>query len=93
MGFIGGADFDEFRAGSFEDIGDAEAAADFDEFATGDDDFVAVVADEMAEGEDEGGGAVVDGGGGIGFEEDGEGGFEVAGAASAVAGGEVEFEV
>ena len=93
MGFVGGADFDEFGAGGFEDVGDAEAAADFDELAAGDDDFGFAFGDEGTKGEDEGGGAVVDHGGGFGFDEDGEGFFEEGSAFATLAGGEVDLEV
>ncbi len=93
VGFVGGAYFDEFGARSFEDFWDPESAANFDEFGSGDDDFVFAFLNKSAEGEDEGGGTVVDGGGSWGFEEAGEGGFEVAGAFSSGARGEVKFEV
>lgn len=65
--FIGGADFDEFGAGFFEDVGDAEAAADFDELTAGDDDFFAF--GEGAEADHGGSGVVVDDGGGGGAGE------------------------
>lgn len=93
VGFVGGSDFDELGTGGFEDVGDAEAAADFDEFAPGDDDFGFAFGDEGAEGEDEGGGAVVDDGGGFGLDEDGEGFFEEGSALATLAGGEVDLEV
>lgn len=35
-GAVGGPYFDEFGAALFHDVGDAESAADFDEFAAGD---------------------------------------------------------
>ena len=96
VGFVGGAGLDEAGSGGLEDFGDAEAAADLDEFAAGDDDLVVpggAEGDEVAEGDDEGGGAVVDGGGFFRAEDGGEGGFEVGGARAALAGGEVELEV
>ena len=93
VGLVSGSDFDELGAGGFEDVGDAEAASDFDKLAAGDDDFGFALGDEGAEGEDEGGGAVVDDGGGFGFDEDGEGFFEKGSAFAALASGEVDLEV
>jgi len=77
-------------AAGVHDVGEAEAATDFDEFSPGDDDFA--IAGEGGEGEDEGGGVVVDDGGGFGA---GEGAEEIAdemGAATAFAGFEIEFD-
>ena len=93
VGFVGGAHFNELGSGCFQDIGDAEAAADFDELASRDDHFIFAILAEVAENDDEGGGAVIDGGRGIGFEQGGEGGFEVAGPFAACAIGKIEFEV
>src|SRR2546423_11775490 len=42
MRAIGGADFDEFRAGTAHHVGNAEAATDFDEFATRDDHLASI---------------------------------------------------
>lgn len=93
VSLVGGADFDELGAGGFEDVGDAEATADFNEFASGDDDFGFAFGDEGAEGEDEGSGAVVDDGGSFGFDKDSEGFFEEGSALAALAGGKVDLEV
>jgi len=92
-GLVGGADFAEDGAAGFEDIGDAEAAADLDQFAAGDDDLGAGWGGEVAEDEDEGGGGIIDDGGGGGVGGEGEEVFDVGGAGSAFAGVEVEFEV
>jgi hypothetical protein len=71
VGLVGGTDLHEPGSGTFKDFGDAEPAPDLDQFAATDDDLVLFRRDEGAEGEDEGGGTVVDGSGGFGFEEDG----------------------
>src|SRR5579871_6148489 len=55
---VGGADFTECGAALRHDFRDAEAVADFDEFAARDEDFA--VASEGGEDEEDGGGAVVD---------------------------------
>jgi len=93
MGFIGGTDFDKFGSGGLENFWDAKSAADFHEFGPGDDDFIFALGDEGAEGEDESGGAVVDGGSGFSFEEAGEGGFEISSPFASGSGGEVELEI
>ena len=76
---------------SRHDFGDAEAVADFDEFAAGDDDFAAV--GERGQDEQDGGGAIVDDDGGFGagqaFEE--MRGVDVA--LAACAGFEIVFEI
>ena len=41
MGAVGGADLDQPGAGALHDVGDAEGAADLDQFAARDDDFLA----------------------------------------------------
>ena len=61
---VGGADLLQDGAADGHDVGDAEAAADFDELAARDDHFLAVA--QSAEGDDRGGGVVVDGGRGFG---------------------------
>lgn len=93
VGLIGGTNFDELGTRGFEDIGNAESSTDLDELGAGNDDFIFPFGNEGSKSEDEGGGAVVDGGRGFGFEEAGEGGFEVAGSFSTSAGGEIEFEI
>ena len=93
MGLVGGTNLHEPGPGSFKDFGDAESAPDLDQFAATDDDLVLFRRDEAAEGENEGGGTVVDGSGGFGFEEDGECRFEVAGALAPFPIEEVEFEI
>lgn len=93
VGFVGGTDFDEFGAGCFKDVRNPKSSADLDEFGAGNNDFVFSFFNKGAEGEDEGGSAVVDSGGGFGFEKAGESGFEVAGALAAAPGREVKFKV
>ena len=58
-GAIGGADFAQDGAGARHDVGNAEAVADLDQFAARDDRFAA--GGEFVEGEEDGGGVVVDG--------------------------------
>ena len=57
-GAIGGADFAQDGAGAGHDVGDAEAVADFDQFAARDDGLAA--GRKFVEGEEDGGGVVVD---------------------------------
>lgn len=92
-GLVGGADFAQACAAGFEDFGDAEAAADLDQFSAGDDDFLAWAGGEVAKDEDERSSAVVDDGGGGGTGGDGDGLLEVSGAWAAFAGIEVQFEI
>ena len=90
MGAVGGADFAQDGAGALHDFGDAEAVADFNQFAARDDGFAS--GGEFVEDEEERGGVVVDDDGGFaedGFEE--RAGVDVAFAARA--GGEVVFEI
>ena len=89
-GLVGGADFDEAGAALLDDVWNAEAAADLDQLAAGDDDFAA--GGEGAKGQEHGGGAVVDGEGGFGAGEAAEQGLDGLGAAAATASGEVELE-
>ena len=63
MGAVGGADFDEPGAGAAHDVGDAEGAADLDEFAPGDDDLF--LARQGIEQQEDAGGIVVDHRGGL----------------------------
>jgi len=93
VGFVGRADFDELTARGFKDVGDAKASADFDEFGARDDDFVFFGTSELAQGDDEGRGTIVDDGGFFRAEESGESGFEVDGARAALSSDEVDFEV
>ena len=89
-GFVGGADFDELNASGAHDVGDAEAIADFNEFAAADDDIPAF--GQGVEHEEDGGGVVIDGDGwraGEPFED----GAAVTIALAAFAGGEVVFKV
>src|SRR6266704_1431130 len=55
---IGGADLAEDCATLFHDLGDSKAVSDFDELAARDDDFAA--ASKSREGDQDGGGAIVD---------------------------------
>ena len=73
------------------DLGDAEAVADFDKLTARDDDFGGFR--ERVEDEKDGGGVVVDDDGGFGADEIGEeaGGVDIA--LSALAGGDVVFEI
>ncbi len=64
---VGGADFAERHAALRHDFGDAEAVADFDEFAARDEDFA--VAGKRCEDEQNGGGAIIDHDGGLGAGE------------------------
>ena len=59
-GAVGGADLAQPRAAGFEDFGDAETAADLDQFAARDDDFLFRAPREMPQHQDERRGAVVD---------------------------------
>ena len=58
VGAVGGADLDEGGAGLGEDVWDAEAAADLDGLTAGDYDLSA--GGDRREGEEDGGGVVVD---------------------------------
>ena len=55
---IGGTDFAQDGAGAGHDVGDAEAVADFDQLTARDDGFAA--GRKFVEGEEDGGGVVVD---------------------------------
>ena len=90
VGAVGGADFAQDRAGAGHDVGDAEAVADLDQFAAGDDDFAA--GGQFVEREKDGGGVVVDGDR-RGAEEPFEQAGEVHVAFAAAAGGEIVFQV
>jgi hypothetical protein len=90
-GLVGGADFFETGAGGLEDFGEAEAAADLDELASRDEDFATL--GEGSEGEDGGGGVVVNDGGGRGAGETGQEGGDEGGPAASGTGFEVELEV
>lgn len=90
---VGRAHFAEAGAAGFENVRDAETAADLDQFASGDDDLLAWAGGEMAEDKDEGGGAVVDDGGGGGAGGEGDGLLEVGGTGASFAGFQVEFEI
>lgn len=91
VGAVGGAHLDELHAGAGHDVGDAEGAADLDQLAPADDPFLACA--EAVEGEQHGGGVVVDHGDGFGAGQlADEPGDEVV-AVATLAAGEVEFEV
>ena len=88
---VGRADLDEVGAGPGHHVGDTETAADLDQLAAADGDVPAF--GEAAEAEQNGSGAVVDddgvfGAAGLGDQRAGGGH-----ARTALAGGEVEFEV
>jgi len=88
---ICGADFTERGAALLHDFGDAEAVADFDEFAARDEDFA--VTREGGESEKDGGGTIVDDDSGFGA---GEAFEEMRGVDVALAAGtelEVVFEI
>ena len=90
-GAVGGADFAEQRAAFGHDVWNAEAIADFDQLAAGDDDFGAF--GERVEDEKNGSGVVVDDDGGFGADQFGEqaGGVDVAFAACAAR--DIVFEI
>src|ERR1700722_2719142 len=88
---VRGADFAQRRAALRHDFGNAEAVANFDEFAARDKDFA--IASERGEDKQHGGGAIVDDDGGFGAGEALEKltGMNVAFAARA--GFEIVFEI
>lgn len=88
---VGCTDFNEFGAGLGQHVGDAEAAADFDELGAGDEDAAAF--GEGGEDEQDGGGVVVDDEGGFGAGEAFEQVFGMAVAGATGAFGEVVFQV
>ena len=94
--FVGGADFAQFRAARFQDFADAKAAADLDQLAARDDDFMfgadsAAPSNEMMDDQNERSRAIVHDGGCFRLTEEGEGAFEVSAAVTTVAGGKVEL--
>ena len=91
MDAVGAAHFAQGGPTAFHDVGDAEAAADLDELTPGDDDFAAGA--EGVHADEHGGGVVVDYEGGLRAGEFAEQLLHMAVAASAFAGGEVQFEV
>ena len=90
MRAVGGPDLAEDRAGAGHDVGDAEAVADLDEFAAGDDDLPA--GREFVQREEDGGGVVVDGDARR-TQQSLEEAVEVNVALAALAGGEVVLEI
>ncbi len=91
VGAVGGADLDQGGAALTHDVRDAEAAADLDELAARNHDLA--VAGEGREHEEQGGGVVVDGHGGLGAGDAAQEGLDVLVAAAALAGFEVVLEV
>jgi hypothetical protein len=90
-GAISGPYFADDRAAGGHDVRDAEAVANFDELAAGDDDFG--VFGEGVEDQEDGGGVVVDDDGGFGAGGEGEEAGDVSVTLAALAGREVEFEI
>src|SRR5271170_5356679 len=88
---IGGAYFAEQRAAFGHDVWNAEAIADFDQLAAGDDDFSAL--GERIEDEKNGSGVVVDDDGGFGADQFGEQASGVNIALAAFAARDVVFEI
>lgn len=88
---VGGAHFAEDGAALIHDVGNAEAVADFDEFAARDDDFE--IFGERVEGEEDCGSIVIDDDGGFGGGGEGKEAGDVGVAFAASARGEIEFEV
>jgi len=85
--------FVEVGAGLRHDLRDAEAAADLDELAAGDDDLVLPRKDQRRQRQEQRRGVVVHGDGRLGAGDAPQQPFYVLVAAAALAGGEVELEV
>ncbi len=91
MGAVGGADFMQLHAGAGHDVRDAEGAADFDQFAAGNDALPAGA--EAVQGQQHGGGVVVHHGDRLGAGQLADQPFDEVVAVAALAGGQVEFQV
>ena len=87
---VRGAHFDQPRATLGNDVGDAEAAADFDQLAAGDEDLAA--GGERGERQQHGGGVVVDRDGGRGAGERADQGLDGLVAAAARAAAQIVFQ-
>src|SRR5205085_10599475 len=90
--FVGGSDFAQFRTGRFEEFADPKTAADLDELAAGNNNFLFLVR-EMVSDQHERGGAVVHDGGRFGLAKDGERAFQIGAANSAISGREIELYI
>ena len=88
---IGGADLAQHGAAAPHDVGDAELAADLDQLAARDDDFLAV--GQRLERQQHGGGVVVDDQRVLGAGEPPQQRLHVAVARAALLGGDVQLEV
>ena len=90
-GAVGGAHLAQDGAAFGHDVGDAEAVADFDELAAGDDYFGGF--GESIEDEEDGGGVVIDDDGGFGADDFGEEARGVLVAFAALPAPEIVFEI
>src|ERR1700722_819291 len=88
---VGRADFVEQRSAFGHDVWNAEAVANFDQFAAGDDNFGAF--GERVENEKYGGGIVVDDDGGFGADQFGEQTSGVDVAFATLAARDIVFEI
>ncbi len=91
MGTVGGADFHQFCTCALHDVGDAECAADFDQFATRDDDFF--LLRQCIQHQQYGGSVVVDNGGCFGAGEFAQYAFNQVVTVAAATGFQVEFKI
>src|SRR5205814_8255386 len=86
-------DFAQLRAAGFKNFGNAKSAADLDQLAARNDDFLAFAGSEMPKDEHQGRGAVVDDRRRFRAADEGQVVFEISGAAAPHAAGQIEFEI
>ncbi|GEM_PF-3725708 len=79
----------QFHPGAGHDVGDAEGTADLDQLAAGNDAFLACA--ETVQGQQHGGGVVVDHGDGLGAGQFADQPFDEVVAVAALASGEIEL--
>jgi len=91
VGAVGGADFNELHPGAGHDVGNAKRPADFDQFAPGDDAFLACA--QTVEGQQHGGGIVVDHRHRFGAGQFADQAFDQIVTVAALAAVQVEFQI
>ena len=90
--FVGRADLAQFCAARFQNLADAKASPDLDQFAARNDDFV-LFLNEMANNQNERCCAIVHDCGRFRLAEHGESALEVASAVTAIAGRQIELQI
>ena len=90
---VGRADFAKLRAARFQDFADAKTAADLDEFAARDDDFVFVRSHEMANDQHQRRRTIVHDRRGFGLAKNGESPLEISAAVTAFSSLKIELYI